>query len=126
VEFAGMQSQEKVAELLSECNLAVTASAVETQGIANIEAMALGLPVIAAEAMASKEIVKNGFNGFLFKPFSPEDCAEKAEKVLKDGKLASRLSKNAKEFAKKFSWEKIAKEYEKAFAEEIRRFEGKN
>ena len=126
VEFAGMQSQEKVAELLSECNLAVTASAVETQGIANIEAMALGLPVIAAEAMASKEIVKNGFNGFLFKPFSPEEAAEKAEKVLKDGKLASRLSKNAKEFAKKFSWEKIAKEYEKAFAEEIRRFEGKN
>ena len=44
---------------------------------APLEAMACGLPVVAANVGGMNEIIIEGFNGFLCKPESPEDIAEK-------------------------------------------------
>ena len=43
----------------------VTASEVETQGLVLLEAMASGLPVVAAQATCIPEIVQDGVNGYL-------------------------------------------------------------
>ncbi|MDO8648093.1 MAG: glycosyltransferase [Candidatus Diapherotrites archaeon] len=117
VEFAGMISGEKRALKLASCNLYLTASTIETQGIVNYEAMAAGLPAIAADAMANPEAVQDGFNGFLFKPFNEKDCAEKIEKVLKSKVLQKKLGKNAVKFAEDYKWKKIAGKFERLFKE---------
>jgi len=114
-EFAGMLSSKALAERMASCDLFVTASTIETQGISTFEAMAAGLPAIAADYLANPEAVRDGFNGLLFKPFSVEDCAGKIEKILRDKKLYSKLSKNAVKFAEGFKWKKVAREFEKAF-----------
>ena len=57
-------------------------STFETQGIVCIESMACGTPVVGADYLALKEIIRNGKNGEKFRPKDPKDCARKIEKVI--------------------------------------------
>jgi glycosyltransferase involved in cell wall biosynthesis len=47
-----------------------------------MEAMASGLPIVAANAMALPHLVHDGENGFLFEPGNVDDLAEKLTRVL--------------------------------------------
>jgi glycosyltransferase involved in cell wall biosynthesis len=47
-----------------------------------MEAMASGLPIVAANAMALPHLVHDGENGFLFEPGNVEELAEKLTRVL--------------------------------------------
>jgi glycosyltransferase involved in cell wall biosynthesis len=57
-------------------------SIAELQSIATMEAMASGLPIVAANAMALPHLVHDGDNGFLFEPGNIEDLAERLTEVL--------------------------------------------
>jgi glycosyltransferase involved in cell wall biosynthesis len=57
-------------------------SIAELQSIATMEAMASGLPVVAANAMALPHLVHDGDNGFLFEPGNIEDLAARLTEVL--------------------------------------------
>jgi hypothetical protein len=54
----------------------------ELQSMATLEALAAGRPVVAAEAMALPNLVKQGVSGFLFKPDSPNDLASKIRAIF--------------------------------------------
>lgn len=56
----------------------------ELQSIATLEAMASGLPVIAANARALPELVAPGINGTLFRPFSWESIARELAGLLEN------------------------------------------
>jgi len=62
----------------------VTASEVETQGLVVLEAMASGLPVVAARATCIPEIVWEGVNGYLVPPRDVKSFALRIEQVLQD------------------------------------------
>ena len=47
-----------------------------------MEAMASGLPIVAANAMALPHLVHDGENGYLFEPGNVDDLADKLTKVL--------------------------------------------
>jgi len=57
-------------------------SIAELQSIATMEAMASGLPVVAANAMALPHLVHDGDNGYLFEPGNVEDLAARLTEVL--------------------------------------------
>jgi glycosyltransferase involved in cell wall biosynthesis len=57
-------------------------SIAELQSIATMEAMASGLPVVAADALALPHLVHEGENGWLFRPQDADDLAEKLTRVL--------------------------------------------
>ncbi|MEM2174619.1 MAG: glycosyltransferase, partial [Candidatus Micrarchaeia archaeon] len=80
--------------------------------------MACGLPVAGANFLAIPEIVKDGYNGYLFDPFDPKDCAEKIILTIKNRK---KLSKGALETAKKFAIEKIQGELIEVYKEVIKK-----
>lgn len=73
----------------------VNPSAIETQSLVVLEAMATGLPIVAANSGALPEIVRNGKNGFLFPAIDSSFLAQKIIILLKDEKLAKKMGKES-------------------------------
>ncbi|GAA1976173.1 glycosyltransferase [Microbacterium pumilum] len=82
VTFHGLTSDEELRATLSRASLFVIASIAELQSIATMEAMASGLPIVAANAVALPHLVHDGENGYLFEPGNVDDLAAKLTKVL--------------------------------------------
>lgn len=66
--FTGFVPSHELPDYLHAADLFVMPSPAELQSIATLEAMAAGLPVVAADARALPELVVEGGNGFLFAP----------------------------------------------------------
>lgn len=112
-------SQEELKKLYFNAALYVFPSEKEDFGIVIIEAMGAGVPVVAWNSGGPKDIIVDGETGFLAKPFSLDDFAEKVLKILKDKKLRQKMSLASWQRVKNnFSWEKhldiLEKEIKKA------------
>jgi glycosyltransferase involved in cell wall biosynthesis len=113
----GEQPHEIVKESYREVDIFFIPSIIESFGIVTIEAMAAGLPCVAADSPGNRDIITNGYNGLLF----PVDDLEKASEILKlvinDLALRNRLGQNAIESViENFTWPIIAKKYAKVFS----------
>jgi glycosyltransferase involved in cell wall biosynthesis len=67
----------------------------ESQSIVTLEAMASGLPIVAAQAGALPELVSDGHNGFLFTPGNSEELAEKICRLLEDPRLGQTMGQRS-------------------------------
>jgi glycosyltransferase involved in cell wall biosynthesis len=75
-------------------------SETETQSIVLMEALASGLPAVAVNAGAVKELVKNNQNGFLKKPKSIKPIAGALAKILQNPDLRQKFSNESLKIAK--------------------------
>jgi glycosyltransferase involved in cell wall biosynthesis len=105
-------SDKEVVEIMGISDVFAFPTGWEGFGIVVIEAMAIGLPVIASDIYPLNEIIKDGFNGRLVDS-SPEEFSKEIINLLEDKKKMSDLSKNAKRFAKRFDWNIIGDDIEK-------------
>jgi glycosyltransferase involved in cell wall biosynthesis len=110
----------EVEALVNACDIGVlfSNSQVHGEGISNavIEYMALGKPVVANDAGGTKEIVQEGWNGFLIKNESPEEIAQKLNQILDHPDLMETMGKNSKErILRDFSLEKMGSEFENVY-----------
>jgi glycosyltransferase involved in cell wall biosynthesis len=80
--FTGYVTDEELRESYSRATLFAMPSIAELQSIATMEAMASGLPIVAANAMALPHLVHDSENGYLFEPGSAQDLADKITRVL--------------------------------------------
>ena len=88
----------------------------EPLGIAILEAMACGKPVIASKIGGPAEIVKDAETGFLVNPRDTEAIAERIIRLIKDGKLRKKMGRKARKIVvEKYSLEKISEEYHKLY-----------
>ena len=94
---------EDVAAAYSCADIFVSASESETFGLTYVEAMYMGLPVVAVGRLGAKDIVESGRTGFLLEPGDTRGFAKAAKKLLSDSRLRGRMSRNARESAKKYS-----------------------
>jgi len=63
-----------------------------------LEAMALGKPVLAADLGPRREMVRNGYNGFLYPPNDAYALRKKARELIENPELSERMGRNAREF----------------------------
>jgi glycosyltransferase involved in cell wall biosynthesis len=103
--FAGLLEGESLASAYASADLFLFPSTTETLGIAMIEALASGLPVVTARSGAAHEVVSEGENGFLFKPGSDREIVAAVRCILEDGALRGALSRRARAAAEKRRWE---------------------
>ena len=82
VTFHGHAPEEELRALYSHASLFAIASIAELQSIATMEAMASGLPIVAANAVALPHLVHDGENGYLFEPGNVEELAARLTDVL--------------------------------------------
>ena len=80
--YMGHVTDQVIIDTLSSATVFVMPSTAELQSIATMEAMASGLPVVAANAMALPHLVHDGENGFLFEPRNWRELADKLRAVI--------------------------------------------
>ncbi len=82
VSFTGFISDAMLPKYYAACDAFCLPSTFDTQGIVCVEAMACNKPVVGADYLALKELIKNGKNGEKFVPLDAKSCARKIDKVL--------------------------------------------
>ncbi|MDQ2905374.1 MAG: glycosyltransferase [Chloroflexota bacterium] len=75
----------------------VIPSEADLQSLATMEAMACGLPIIAANAYALPELVHHGENGFVFQPGNSEELAYQIDTILAEGEMRARMGSKSLE-----------------------------
>lgn len=108
VEYLGRLSDEEMVKVYKNSQAFVFPSLIEGFGLPGLEAMAVGLPVIAARASCLPEIYGNAV--LYFDPYDVDDLVSKINSVLTDEKLKKELIKNGLTQVKKYSWAKMAKQ----------------
>jgi len=89
----------------------------ELLGLAALEAMASGTPVIASRVGGLVEIIQDGQTGFLVPPGDVQTLHERLNQVLREPKLAQRLGANARELVlERYTWAKVAERCLEAYA----------
>jgi len=76
----------------------------ETLGFAALEAMAAGVPVVAARAGGIPHVVDHGRTGLLVEPGSGAALAEGIRALLRDPGLRARLAAEGRREAERWSW----------------------
>jgi len=115
VVFAGFVPDDELISYYSCADIFITASKFETQGLTALEAMACEIPALCANGRAFTDVIKNGYNGYLFET-TEEDCA----RVIKLGlENIESLKKGARETAEKYSIQSTAESLDKLYKEII-------
>ena len=89
-------------------------SETESFGLAALEAMAVGVPVISSNTGGIPEVNIHGYSGFLSNVGDITDMANNMLELLKDGNLQN-FKKNARERSKVFSLDAILPMYENIY-----------
>ncbi|MGH7943814.1 MAG: glycosyltransferase [Opitutaceae bacterium] len=118
--LAGKRTGRVLREAYRSMDVFAFASQSETQGMVVAEAMAAGVPVVALNASGVREVVRDGFNGFLLPADAPADAFADALARCAGPELREKLGRGAHETAAEFSREQAARRA-LAFYEETRR-----
>lgn len=90
----------------------------ELLGLAALEAMASGTPVVASRLGGLVEIVRHGITGFLVEPGNVDELRARLAELLGDPSLARRMGRNAREWVcERFTWHACAQRCLAAYAE---------
>jgi D-inositol-3-phosphate glycosyltransferase len=108
VTFLGAQAQDTLPCYYSAADVVVVPSHYESFGMVALEAMACGTPVIASKVGGLSFTVQDGITGFHVPERDPEALAGKIRLLLKDHNLRSRLGTQAVQWARCYSWSKVA------------------
>ena len=96
VRLLGAVSEQRLRDEIESAHLFTLASHHEPLGVAIMEAMAMGLPVITTNAGGVPELIDHEQDGLLVNPKEPAAMAEAVERVLHDSILAARLASAAR------------------------------
>lgn len=83
----------------SKMDIELMCSKMEAFGRVTIEAMLSYLPVIGSNSGGTKELIKDGYNGFLFKQDDANELASKINILINDKTMCEKMGENAFEFA---------------------------
>jgi D-inositol-3-phosphate glycosyltransferase len=108
VTFIGKRCQDTLPYYYSAARAVVVPSHYESFGMVALEAMACGTPVVASHVGGLAFLIKDGETGFTVPVNDPRVMVERLSALIQDDDLHHRISHQAAEFARQFSWELIA------------------
>jgi glycosyltransferase involved in cell wall biosynthesis len=116
VRFLGQRSD--VADLLSACDVFILPSRHEGLGVAALEAMAAGRPIVATRVGGLAEAVVHERTGLLVPPEDPAALATALARLLRDPALRARLgAEGPARIAEGFRADDLVEAYERLYGE---------
>ncbi|MCS7203731.1 MAG: glycosyltransferase family 4 protein [Thermodesulfovibrio sp.] len=112
VRLIGFVSGKDKIDFIKNALFIVMPSRYEAQGIVALEAAALGKPLIVSDIPELRYVTENGF-GISFRSEDAESLRQAIEYLLKNEHLIEEMGLRGRRYAAKFTWDKIADEYEK-------------
>ncbi|HEY6287607.1 MAG TPA: glycosyltransferase [Ktedonobacteraceae bacterium] len=112
VSFLGFIHDKDLAPLYRLADVFVIPSEAELQSLATMEAMACGLPVVAADAYALPELVHHEINGFLFQRGNCEEMAHYLDALVMDKELRRQMRSKSLEIIAKHDRAQILDQWE--------------
>jgi glycosyltransferase involved in cell wall biosynthesis len=103
--FTGTLRGRMLSRAYASADVFLFPSTTDTLGMAMIEALASGLPVVAARGGATHEVVADGESGVIYDPNRKGALVESVRQVLEDGEWRESLSRGARAAAEERSWE---------------------
>jgi glycosyltransferase involved in cell wall biosynthesis len=110
-----MENQRVDADFLRRFDLFVFSSLADTFGIALLEAMASGLPVLVSDIPSSMELIGYGEHGFFFETGNVSSCAGQIAKLIEKPALRQALGQKAYRRAQDFRPEKVIRDLGKIY-----------
>jgi D-inositol-3-phosphate glycosyltransferase len=107
VQFVGSQSREDMPLFYSAADVTIVPSYHETFGLAAVESLACGTPVVATRAGGLMTVVRDGETGFLV-PRCPGFFAERLDLLLGDPALRTKMGAAARASVLQFAWQHVA------------------
>ncbi|NWG20444.1 MAG: glycosyltransferase [Chloroflexi bacterium] len=108
VRFAGAQPQERLPLYYAAADVVTMPSHYESFGMAALEGLACGRPVVATSAGGPAFIVEDNVSGLLTPPADPPVLAAHLERLLLDDETRITMGAAARERARRFGWEHVA------------------
>jgi glycosyltransferase involved in cell wall biosynthesis/predicted nucleotidyltransferase len=105
IEIIGFITQLELSKIYAESVLYVQSSYYESQGVAIIEAMTTGLPIVTTYQDALDEYFINGENGYFYNGDSAEELTKYLRTLLTNVELRIRISNHNINQSKTFSWQ---------------------
>ena len=117
VHFAGRVDHERTAEFYESADIFVLPSLLESFGIPAIEAMAAGVPVVAARTGGTVEIVVDGETGILVERDDPPRLAAAITELVDDAARRRAMGEAGRaRAATLFSWSSVTEQLERTLA----------
>lgn len=119
VGFVGFVSRAVIKRSLKKHDFFVTASAMETQGLVILEAMAAGLPVLGVDALAVPDLIHDGKNGYLVEPRNYKQMAEAMLKLTESKERNKQFGLKSLEYAEVHDISNCVAKLERVYTELI-------
>lgn len=106
ISFTGPVQHELVPKIISEMDIFVVPSIIESFGVAAVEAQACGVPVIASNVGGLPEVVIDGETGFIVPPREPDAIAQKIEDLMYNPELRKTMGqKGVRHVKERYDWD---------------------
>ena len=116
ITFAGAVIQSELPKYMSAADVFAMPSYHESFGLAALEAMACGIPVVASRVGGLKTIVRNGETGYLIEWHCPEPFAQQLDVLLSNPALRTSMGREARARAEQMGWSRTGSALAETYA----------
>ena len=94
--FCEKMDRKQVDSFRTEMDVCFQPSANEAFGLVTVESMLIGLPVIAVDSGANRELIEDGITGYLYEKGNSENIAEKVVEFVQNKEMRAKIIANAR------------------------------
>ena len=119
IELAGWKSRDELRTEMQQASALVLPTLEDNCPMVVLEAMAVGLPVIASRVGGVPDLITNGKTGLMFDPHDPESMRKVTARMIGDSALRASVSSSAREEAERRFHPKVVAEAHLAIYREV-------
>lgn len=113
IHFLGYRTD--IPKLLRISDLAISSAKQEGLPVNIMEAMYVGIPIVATDCRGNRDLIVNDKNGYIIAPNDSIGFNNAIVKIKENKELYARMSKNNSELIKPYKLEKVMKEMKKIY-----------